>query len=127
MADDVTQGAREASAAAAAGSAPAAWATPGSRRKGAGSPWERFGWVMAAVWLVFLVYPVMALLRTDAASAWIVTGWVALCAFVVIYVAGFINGMRFGGGGLGEFRKLAQHLNLRSCHGGSGCVVGCAC
>lgn len=100
MADDVTQGAREASAAAAAGSAPAAWATPGSRRKGAGSPWERFGWVMAAVWLVFLVYPVMALLRTDAASAWIVTGWVALCAFVVIYVAGFINGMRFGGGGL---------------------------
>ncbi|WP_426184454.1 sensor histidine kinase [Microbacterium sp. TWP3-1-2b2] len=99
MADDVT---RDAAAASAAGAVPAAWAAPGSRhrRGGAGSPWERFGWVMAAVWLVFLGYPLMALLRSEAAQIWVTTGWIALGAFVVIYVAGFMNGMSFGGGGL---------------------------
>lgn len=66
----------------------------------AASPWDRFGWVMATVWLVFLVYPILALLSTAAPPAWIVTGWVALGAFVVLYVAGFVNGMSFGGGGL---------------------------
>ena len=72
----------------------------GHRSSGVPSPWERFGWVMAAVWLVFLAYPVLALLASDAAQAWVVTGWIALIAFVVIYVAGFVNGMSFGGGGL---------------------------
>src|SRR5690606_279533 len=72
----------------------------GRRRGGAQSPWERFGWVMAAIWLVFLTYPVLALLASDAAQGWIVTGWIALGAFVVFYVAGFVNGMSFGGGGL---------------------------
>ncbi|MGF2948735.1 sensor histidine kinase [Microbacterium alcoholitolerans] len=100
MTDDLT---RDAAAASAAGAVPAAWASPGTQRsphRGAGSPWERFGWVMAAVWLVFLIYPVLALLRSDAAQGWIMTGWIALGAFIVIYVAGFMNGMRFGGGGL---------------------------
>ncbi|MFD5215521.1 sensor histidine kinase [Microbacterium sp. NPDC058345] len=69
-------------------------------QRGAGSQWERYGWLMAVVWLVFLVYPVMALLRSTAAQAWVVTGWVALGAFVVIYVAGFVHGMSLGGGGL---------------------------
>lgn len=100
MTDDLT---RDAAAASAAGAVPAAWASPGNQRsphRGAGSPWERFGWVMAAVWLVFLIYPVLALLRSDAAQGWIMTGWIALGAFIVIYVAGFMNGMSFGGGGL---------------------------
>lgn len=63
---------------------------------------------MAAVWLVFLVYPVLALLDSDAAQAWIITGWVALGFFVVIYVAGFVNGMSLGGGGLTEPPKPIQ-------------------
>lgn len=76
--------------------------TGGVRRRasGAGSPWERFGWVMAAVWLVFLAYPVMALVRSDAAQVWVITAWIALGALVVVYVAGFVNGMSMGGGGL---------------------------
>lgn len=107
MADDVT---RDAAAASAAGAAPAAWATRGSRRPhvGSGSPWERFGWLMAVIWLVFLVYPLMALLRSDAAQGWIVTGWVGLGAFIVVYVAGFMNGMSFGGGGLTSPPKPIQ-------------------
>ncbi|HCS60414.1 MAG TPA: sensor histidine kinase [Microbacterium sp.] len=87
--------------------------TQGARRPhGAGSPWERFGWVMAAVWLVFLVYPVIGLLRSDAAQAWVITGWVALCLFVVIYVFGFVNGMSFGGGGLTEPPQPIQWVVL---------------
>lgn len=64
-------------------------------------PWARFGWIMAVVWLVFLVYPVLALLSSDAATGWVVVGWIALVAFVVVYVGGFMYGMR-GGGGLGR-------------------------
>jgi two-component system sensor histidine kinase DesK len=75
---------------------------------GAGSPWERFGWVMAAVWLVFLAYPVVALVRSEAAQGWIITGWIALCSFLVVYVAGFVNGMSFDGGGLTEPPKPIQ-------------------
>ncbi|MGO3191690.1 MAG: sensor histidine kinase, partial [Microbacterium sp.] len=108
MADDLT---RRAAAASAAGAAPAAWAAQGTRRagsEGAKSPWERFGWVMAAVWLVFLSYPVVALVRSDAAQGWIITGWIALGAFVVAYVAGFVHGMSFGGGGLTEPPKPIQ-------------------
>lgn len=70
------------------------------RGAGSGSVWERYGWLMAVFWLVFLIYPLMALVRSTADRGWIVTGWVALVAFILIYVAGFINGMSFGGGGL---------------------------
>ncbi|WP_404435703.1 sensor histidine kinase [Microbacterium aerolatum] len=110
MTDDTT---RDAAAASAAGSAPAAWAAPGARRRhrrGAGSPWERYGWLMAVIWLVFLAYPVMALLRSEAPQAWIITGWVALIVFVVVYVAGFMNGMSFGGGGLTSPPKPIQWM-----------------
>lgn len=103
MTDDVTPSSREVIAASAAGAPPAAWAAVGNRKNhdaGAGSPWERFGWIMAVVWLVFLAYPFIALMRSDAPAGWVLTGWVVLGAFVVIYVAGFMNGMSFGGGGL---------------------------
>jgi two-component system sensor histidine kinase DesK len=74
--------------------------TDGKTRRGQRSPWERYGWVMAVIWLVFLVYPVIALVNSQAPSGWVITGWTALVAFVVIYVAGFINGMSGSGGGL---------------------------
>ncbi|MFF3028813.1 sensor histidine kinase [Microbacterium sp. NPDC057944] len=93
----------DAAALAAAGAPPAAWAASGS---GAGSahpadPWARFGWLMAVVWLIFLIYPVLSLLRSEAPIAWVVVGWAALVAFIVLYVVGFMYGMR-GGGGLGR-------------------------
>lgn len=84
-----------------AGAPPAAWAAQGSRHASGGDPWARFGWLMAVIWLVFLIYPVLALIGSTAAPAWIVVGWIALIAFIVLYVAGFIHGMR-GGGGLGR-------------------------
>jgi len=40
--------------------------------------------------------------------AWVITGWIALGAFVVVYVAGFVYGMSFGGGGLTEPPRPVQ-------------------
>lgn len=57
-------------------------------------PWERWGWLMAVVWMVFLVYPVLSLLRSDAALGWVALGWAALVSFAVVYVIGFVVGMR---------------------------------
>ncbi|MFJ2502723.1 sensor histidine kinase [Microbacterium sp. NPDC087592] len=99
---------------AALGAPPAAWATPGARppRGPVGKdPWARFGWLMAVIWLVFLVYPVIALLRSEAPLAWIVVGWIALVTFVVLYVTGFIHGMR-GGGGLGRPPSTRQWVTF---------------
>lgn len=80
----------------AAGSLPATWmARPRTRPS---SHWDRFGWMMAVIWLVFLVYPVLALLSSTASVIWIVVGWAAMAAFVVLYVVGFMYGMKCGGG-----------------------------
>ncbi|MGF3056932.1 sensor histidine kinase [Microbacterium sp. YY-01] len=68
----------------------------------ASSAWDRYGWVMAVVWLVFLIYPLMGLIHSPAASGWVAAGWVGLVGFVVIYVTGFLNGMNGNGGGLTE-------------------------
>lgn len=100
---------RDATRFAAAGVPPAAWSAPGARRASAvgKDPWARFGWLMAVIWLVFLVYPVLALLRSEEPLAWVVVGWIALVAFVVLYVTGFMHGMR-GGGGLGRAPSRRQ-------------------
>lgn len=57
-------------------------------------PWERWGWLMAAVWMVFLIFPVLSLLRSDAAFGRLALGWIATASFAVLYVVGFILGMR---------------------------------
>lgn len=81
----------------AAGAPPAAWASAGARRRPGKDPWARFGWMMAVIWLIFLAYPVIALIGSEAAMGWIVVGWIAMVVFVVLYVAGFMYGMRHGG------------------------------
>lgn len=58
------------------------------------SPWERWGWLMAVVWMVFLIYPVLSLLSSPAAPAWIAAGWLATGIFAVVYILGFMAGMR---------------------------------
>ncbi|WP_235038140.1 sensor histidine kinase [Microbacterium sp. 18062] len=61
-------------------------------------PWERYGWLMAVVWMVFLVYPVLALASSSAPLAWRALGWAATAAFGVLYATGFVIGMRAGWG-----------------------------
>ncbi|UIN30801.1 sensor histidine kinase [Microbacterium binotii] len=57
-------------------------------------PWQRWGWLMAIVWMVFLVFPVLSLLSSPAPLGLLVLGWAALAGFAVAYVVGFVAGMR---------------------------------
>ncbi len=53
------------------------------------SPWERWAWVVAAIWLVFLAYPVTETFQTDASAP--VKGLVLalIAAYAVIYLLGW--------------------------------------
>ncbi len=53
------------------------------------SPWERWGWVVAGIWLVFLTYPVIETLETDSSAP--VKGLVLtlIAAYAVIYLLGW--------------------------------------
>ncbi|QMU97538.1 sensor histidine kinase [Microbacterium esteraromaticum] len=72
-----------------------------SPRRVQASHWDRYGWLMAVVWMCFLIYPLLALLESSAPVGWIVAGWGALALFAVLYVVGFVRGLR-GEGGLGR-------------------------
>ncbi|MGX1695558.1 sensor histidine kinase [Microbacterium keratanolyticum] len=80
--------------------------------------WERYGWLMAVVWMVFLGYPVVALVRSPAALGWIVTAWVALGAFAVLYIIGFVRGLRDG--------RVFGSTPMRSQWGIFVALIGCA-
>lgn len=59
-------------------------------------PWQRYGWLFSVGWLVFLVFPIIALLHSPAPQAWIIVGGIAIGAFAAGYAAGFVVGMRAG-------------------------------
>ncbi|ROR72477.1 sensor histidine kinase [Bogoriella caseilytica] len=52
------------------------------------SPWDKFGWLMGVVWLVFLVFPLLGAWELDhPLPRW--TGIALVAVFAVLYVAGF--------------------------------------
>jgi two-component system, NarL family, sensor histidine kinase DesK len=53
------------------------------------SPWEQWGWAIAAIWLVFLVYPVIETLQADVSTPVTVLGLVLIAAYAVIYLLGW--------------------------------------
>lgn len=70
-------------------------------------PWQRYGWLMAVVWLVFLTFPALALLGSGAALPAIIIGWIGLGIFACGYVLGFVIGFRRGWGtGPGVVRTI---------------------
>lgn len=53
------------------------------------NPWVRWSWLLAAVWLVFLAYPIIEVLQTDLSTPVQVLG-VAIClVFGVVYILGY--------------------------------------
>ena len=58
-------------------------------------PWSRNGWLLAAVWLVFLLFPAaeVAQVTTDRPLVRVL-GWAIIIAFAVIYVVAFIHSQR---------------------------------
>ncbi len=50
---------------------------------------ERWGWVVAAIWLVFLAYPVIETFQTDASAPVTALALGLIAAFAVIYLLGW--------------------------------------
>ncbi|MCK0112235.1 sensor histidine kinase [Ornithinimicrobium sp. F0845] len=54
-------------------------------------PWERFGWLMGAIWLVFLAFPIVAIATSDEQPVWRVLGICGILAFGASYLRGFFQ------------------------------------
>jgi two-component system sensor histidine kinase DesK len=53
------------------------------------SPWERWSWAFAGIWLVFLVYPIIETLSVTESATVTALGLGLLAAFGVVYMLGF--------------------------------------
>ena len=53
------------------------------------SPWERWAWVFAGIWLVFLVYPVIETFQATDSVVVTALGLALIAAFAVVYLAGY--------------------------------------
>lgn len=72
-------------------------------------PWEKFGWLMGVVWLVFLVFPVVSVLRVD--PLWVrCVGLVVLASFAMVVIHGYARLARDKRGSLLANRWL--HLGV---------------
>ena len=54
-------------------------------------PWERFGWVMSVIWLVFLAFPLQQALTLDEPWGRRALGVGLVLAFAAVYVAAFVR------------------------------------
>jgi two-component system, NarL family, sensor histidine kinase DesK len=54
-------------------------------------PWERYGWVMSVIWLVFLAFPLQEALTLDEPWGWRVLGVGLVLAFAAVYVVAFVR------------------------------------
>ena len=55
------------------------------------NPWERYGWIMAAIWLVFLMFPLTSAFTVETSWVWRSLAIAAILAFAAAYVYGFIR------------------------------------
>ena len=58
------------------------------------SPWQRFGWLMGVIWLVFLAFPLIAAALAPVHLVWRIVAVAAVVAFGVLYAYGFVRLMR---------------------------------
>lgn len=71
--------------------------------------WAQRGWMLSAIWLVFLGYTVAALLQADLGPGQLTVGFVLIALFIGVYLFAFIGGncldpnapwTRFNGAGI---------------------------
>ena len=55
------------------------------------NPWEKWGWAFAAIWLVFLVYPIIAVVEADVAMVVKVLSLLCIVGFAVANVLGYAS------------------------------------
>lgn len=68
-----------------------AGAVAAGARMPARRPWDRWGWAMGAVWVVFLAFPVVAVLDADLGTAATAVGLGALAAYALVYLHGLVR------------------------------------
>lgn len=89
------------------------------------NPWERYGWVVRGVWLVFLVFPVLALVTTPRPVWQVVVGLVLVVVFAAAYVRGSSYLERMGRRGAPSRRGAVAYLAvLLACTVGSALLIG---
>ena len=54
-------------------------------------PWDRYGWVMSVIWLVFLAFPLQEALTLDEPWGWRALGVGLVLAFAGVYVVAFVR------------------------------------
>lgn len=54
-------------------------------------PWERFGWIMGAIWLIFLVFPIQSVVTSDHPWGLRVGGVGLILVFAAVYLHGLIR------------------------------------
>ncbi|MGC1207084.1 MAG: sensor histidine kinase, partial [Ornithinimicrobium sp.] len=54
-------------------------------------PWERWGWLMSTIWLVFLLFPFFAALNAPVAWGWRIATIGGLVVFAVVYTEAFVK------------------------------------
>lgn len=54
------------------------------------NPWERYGWVMSSIWLVFLIFPLVAALNEPTGWVWRSVAVALILSFGVVYVRAFV-------------------------------------
>ncbi len=64
--------------------------TTGEQGEPARDPWQRFGWLMGVVWIVFLFFPISSVIESEASAGAKVAAVALLAAFGVVYIAGFV-------------------------------------
>ncbi|UFN42731.1 sensor histidine kinase [Nocardioides okcheonensis] len=62
---------------------------PASTAEDPSSPWQRWGWAMAVIWLGFLFFPVASALQSDAPPLATTATLAAIAVFAVLYVLGY--------------------------------------
>ncbi|MGC0272719.1 sensor histidine kinase [Pseudactinotalea sp. Z1739] len=55
------------------------------------NPWDRFGWVMATIWLLFLAFPIIAVYQSDHSLLVRVLAIGGVLLYAAVYVAGFVR------------------------------------
>lgn len=53
------------------------------------NPWDRWGWAFASIWLVFLIYPVIAAVTADVTLGWRIATLAAIAGFAVANGLGY--------------------------------------
>lgn len=87
-------------------------------------PWERLGWVMGAVWVLFLVFPLASASTADVPWVWRALAAAGILAFGVVYLHGLVRNARTRDRGRMARQAWTYLAVMVALQAGSGLVIG---